>query len=125
MTIFGHTLPEVQKSLIAVAALLIAAVALVFPLHAGFQEAVETLIIAAIGLAGVFAIPNPSPDDVYKAFSAFVGAAMAIVEFYQTIPTATGTKILALAYAIAVVYCIWRVSNKKPAINKAQARLAV
>jgi len=113
MTIFGYTLPEIRKFLIATVGFLIAAAALVVFIAPGFQEAVETLIIAAIGAIGVFALPNPSEEQVYKALSALVGGLLAVVQFYHTIPSGLAVKIGALVYAFAIAYVVWRTSNKK------------
>lgn len=111
MTIFGHTLPEVQKFLIAVAALLIAGVAMFVTLDPGFQAGVETLIVAVIGAIAVFGLPNPNPDEVNKALAALATSLISVIQFYHTVPSATGTKVLALVFAFATTYCIWRKSN--------------
>lgn len=111
MTIFGYTLPEIQKALIALAGLIIAGAAMFLTLDPSFQAGVEVLIIALIGVVSVFSLPNPSPDQVNKALGAFVTAFVAVLQFYHTVPSSTVTKILAIVYAFAVVYCIWRKSN--------------
>lgn len=123
MTIFGYTLAEVQKFLIALAGLIIAGVAMFITLDPSFQAAVETLLIALIGVVSVFAVPNPTQDDVYKALSAFVSAAIAVIQFYHTVPSSTTTKVIALVYAFAVVYVIWRKSNTRSVQPAAAARV--
>lgn len=111
MLIFGHTLAEVRKFLIALLAFIIAGVGLFLTINPDFQQAVETLIFAAIGVAAVFSIPHPTQEEVYKAFSAFVTAGIAVIQFYHTIPSSTTSKIIALVYAGVAVYAVWRVPN--------------
>jgi hypothetical protein len=125
MTILGHTLPEVQKFLIALLGLIIAGVALFVGLDPGFQAGVETLIIAVIGVVAVFALPNPTGDAVYKALAALATSLLAVLEFYATIPSSTTTKVLALLYAFAVTYAVWRKTNAptKPPVNSGQKTL--
>lgn len=111
MITFGHTLAEVQKFLVALIAFIIAGVGLFVTLDPGFQEGVETLIFAAIGVAAVFSIPHPTQDQVYKAFSALVTAGISVIQFYHTVPSSTTSKVIALAFAAAAVYAIWRTPN--------------
>lgn len=111
MTIFGYSLEEIQKSLVALVAFIIAGVALFVTLAPGFQEAVEVLLIALIGVVSVFSLPHPTVDSVNKALGAFISAAITVIQFYHTIPSSTTTKVIALVYAFAVVYVIWRTRN--------------
>lgn len=123
MTIFGYTLPEIQKFLIALVGLVIAGVALFVGFDPGFQPAVEVLVTGLIGAIAVFALPNPSADAVYKALAAFATALLTVVEFYQHIPSSTATKVLALLYAFALTYVIWRKGNSTPALDANQRKL--
>lgn len=111
MTIFGYTLPEVQKFLLALAALAIAGAAMFLTLDPGFQAGVETLIIGFIGAVAVFSIPNPDQEAVYKALSGLAGSLITVIQFYHAVPSGIGTKVVALCYAFAVAYCIWRKTN--------------
>lgn len=115
MKIGKYTLPEVAKFLVALAALVIAAVAMFVTLDPNFQPAVETLIYAVLGVVGVFALPHPTQDQVYKALSALAGALLAVIQFYHTIPSSTTTKVIALCFAFAVAYAVWRTPNKTSA----------
>jgi hypothetical protein len=121
MTVFGYTLPEIQKFLLALAALVIAGLALFIGFDPAFQPAVETLIVGFIGAVAVFSLPNPTADAVYKALAALAASLLTVVEFYHKFDPSTSTKVLALLYAFAVTYVIWRKGNA-PAIQNADQR---
>jgi hypothetical protein len=124
MTIFGYALPEIQKFLLAVAALVIAGAAMLITLDPGFQAAVETLIIAVIGAVAIFAVPNPSTADVNKGLAALTSALVAVIQFYHSVPSSTTTKVIALCYAFATAYVIWRTRNHN-VVNSGQRSLRV
>lgn len=115
MTIGKYSLDEIQKALLSFAALAIAAVALFVGYdHLAFGAAVESLIVAGVGVIAVFGVKNATADAIDKAVMQLVTAVISVVQFWQTVDPSVNVKIGSLAFALASAYVVWRRGNKLP-----------
>lgn len=113
--IFGYSLAECQKAIVAAIYLVFAVVMLagVVP-HVGFEEAVIAVIGPTFGVVEVFLTTNHSAADLQKALEALKAAAMTAVGFYVATPANTEQVIGMLITGIVMAVGVYWARNRKP-----------
>jgi hypothetical protein len=114
--IFGYTLEEARKAVVAFVFLILSAFALfvVFPADikdVSFTDAVIALTGSVFGTVGVFMDKNVTADDLSKAVTQLQGSALAVVGYFTVVPVGTVEKISLFAGAILSVYLVFRTPN--------------
>lgn len=112
MTIFGHTLAECQKAVVAFIGLCAAVAGLyISNIDPGFWLALTILAGAIFGVVGVFAEKNLTPDHLAKAVIALIGAVISVVSFWVTINPSLEGRLISIAIAAITVFAVWRREN--------------
>jgi uncharacterized membrane protein len=110
--IFGHTIAECQKAVLAFIGLCAAVASLyISNIDPGFWAAVTILAGAIFGVIGVFLEKNLTADHLAKAVVALIGATISVVTFFITVAPDTGGRLIAIALAAITVFAVWRREN--------------
>lgn len=110
--IFGHSLSETRKTVVAGLYLLFSVVMLAgFVPHVGFQEAVLAVVGPAYGVVGVFLAKNHDPADLQKALEALKAALMTAISFYVAVPEATNESVTLLITGIVMAVGVYWTRN--------------
>lgn len=114
--IFGYTLAEAQKAVMAFIGLCTAVAALyITNIDPSFWTAVTVMAGAVFGVIGVFMEKNFTADSLSKAVVALIGAAVSVVAFFIEVDPDTTGRLIAIAIAAITVYAVWRRENAPPA----------
>lgn len=107
--IFGYSLAESRKAVIAAIYFVFAVIMLAgFVPAVGFEEAVLALVGPLYGVIGVFLAKNHSADDLQKALEALKAAALSAVSFYVAVPDSTGATItMLITGAVMAIGVYW------------------
>lgn len=111
--IFGYTLEEARKAVIAFITFGAAIAALFIAYDPGINEALITLVGAVAGVVGVFMSPY-NAEDLSKAVSQLQGAALSLVGFWVTVDPSLEVKIGTAVAAALSAYAVFKVRNKQP-----------
>lgn len=111
--IFGYTLDEAKKAVIAAIAFTGAIVALFVAYDPGVNEAAISIAGALIGIIGVFQAPQFSIEDFSKYLEALKGALIAMANFWFVIEPSLTVKITTAVGAIIALVAIRRARNNK------------
>jgi drug/metabolite transporter superfamily protein YnfA len=113
--IFGRSIPEARKAVVAMLSLAGAILALVLSNYdPSFTEACIALAGAVFAVAGVFMAKNHTEQDLSKAVSQLQGAALTVVGYFVTVQPSTAQKITIIGGAIVSVIGVWWVKNDIP-----------
>lgn len=111
--IFGYSLAEAKKTVIAFIVFGGAVAAMFIAYNPGINEAAITLASAIFGVIGVFLQPQFSIEDLSKAVTALQGAAIGLGNFFLVIEPSTTVQITSVVGAAIALYAIYRANNEK------------
>jgi hypothetical protein len=111
--IFGYTLAEAKKTVIAVITFGAAVAAMFIAYNPGINEAAITLAGAIFGVIGVFLSPQFSIEDLSKAVAALQGALIALGNFFFVIHPSTVVQITTVVGSAIALYALYRANNEK------------
>lgn len=111
--IFGYTLAEAKKAVIAFITFGGAVLAMFIAYDPGINEAAITLAGAIFGVVGVFLTPQFSIEDLSKAVAALQGAAIGLGNFFLVIEPSTEVQITSVVGAAIALFAIYRANNEK------------
>ncbi len=121
--IFGHTLAECQKTVMAFIGLCAAIASLyISNIDPAFWAAVTILAGAVFGVIGVFMEKQLTADHLAKAVVALIGATISVVVFFIQVNPGTEGRIISIAIAAITVFAVWRKENFIPPAER-EARL--
>lgn len=110
--IFGYTIEECRKAVVAAIYVGFAVVMLVgFAPAVGFENAVLAIVGPLATVALVFQAKNHTPDDVQKALEALKMAVLNAVAYYVTVPDSTGESITMLIAGVVMYLGVRQVRN--------------
>lgn len=112
--IFGYTLDESRKAVLAFAAFAAAIAALFITYDPSINEAAVTVVSAIFGVIGVFLAPY-SPENLSKAVTQLQTSLVALVSFWVTIDPSLEVKIGTAVAAALSAYAVFKIRNKQPA----------
>jgi hypothetical protein len=112
--IFGYSLAESKKFVIAAITFIGAIVAMFVAYNPGINESAITLAGAVFGVAGVFMAPQFSVEDLSKSLVALQGAAIAMANFWVTVSPSVTVKITTAVGAIVALIALYVANNEKP-----------
>ncbi len=110
--IFGWSVEQTLKFLVALVTLVLAIVGLFVALKPGFDEAVVVLAGEIVGTAGVFMAKNITEDDVSKALAKLQGSIITVVGFFVVLDPTDVEKATVIGGALASVIAVYFVQNK-------------
>jgi hypothetical protein len=111
--IFGYTLAESKKFVIAGIAFVGSIVALFVAYEPGVNEAAISIAGSLFGLVGVFMAPQFSIEDFSKYLEAFKGACIAMANFWFVVNPSLTVKITTAVGAIIALVAIKYANNEK------------
>lgn len=110
--IFGYSLPETRKTVVAGLYLIFSVVMLAgFVPHVGFQEAVLAVVGPLYSVIGVFLAKNHDPADLQKALEALKAAFMTAISFYVAVPEATNEAVTLLIGGVVMAVGVYWARN--------------
>jgi len=109
--IFGYTLDQAQKAVIAFVGFALLLVAYFVAFEPGTEAAVTAVIVYGFGVARVFMAKNHTVDDLQKAVEALATSVVGLVGLYVTVDPSVLETVLAAVANAAVVYGVYRVAN--------------
>lgn len=113
--IFGKSIPEARKTVVAIISLIGAVVAIFFTGYdPNFTQACVALAGALFAVAGVFMAKNHTEKDLSKAVSQLQGAALTVVGYFVTVQPDTAHQIAILSGAVVSVFAVFWISNDTP-----------
>jgi FtsH-binding integral membrane protein len=119
--IFGKSIPEARKTVVAMLSLGGAILALVLSDYdPSFTGACIALAGGVFAVLGVFLAKNHTEKDLSKAVAQLQGAALTVVGYFATVNPGTVQKITVLAGAAVSVVGVWWVKNDIPYTSKGE-----
>lgn len=112
--IFGYSIAESKKFVIAAIAFTGSIVALFVAYNPGVNEAAISIAGSLFGLVGVFTATQFSIEDFAKYLEAFKGATIAMANFWFVVNPSLTVKITTAVGAIIALVAIKYANNKKP-----------
>jgi hypothetical protein len=111
--IFGYSIAECKKALVAGLYVIFAAVMLIgFAPPVGFESAVLAIVGPLGAVVLVFEAKNHTPDDVQKALEALKAAVFSAIAYYVTIPNSTGEAITMLIAGVVMYLGVKYIPNE-------------
>jgi len=112
--VFGYSVAESKKFVIAAIAFTGSIVALFVAYNPGVNEAAISIAGALFGLIGVFTATQFSIEDFAKYLEALKGACIAMANFWFVVNPSLTVKITTAVGAIIALVAIKYANNEKP-----------
>jgi hypothetical protein len=109
--IFGYTVDQARKAVIAFIGGLILLVAMFVTFPIGFDEALGVVLAQGFAVLGVFLAKNHTPDDLTKALQQLAGGVVALVALFETVDPNTLETIIAIVGEFGLFYAVFHASN--------------
>lgn len=120
--IFGYTLEQTKKFLLALALFIGTGAAYVLHYDPNFAQALQVLVGTGFSVVGVFTAPQFSEADFSKAITAAIGAMFGVYKFFGQVDADTELQILTWIGTGVSVFSIWWIGNGGHLTPKAPAR---
>lgn len=114
LSIFGHTLAETKKTVIALLVLLASAVALFVVYDPGIKTALIVLVGNGFAVVGVFAAPKFSVEDLSKTLGQLSGSVFTLLAFWIKVNPSLPVTIASVIALVPVGYAVWKAQNVEP-----------
>jgi hypothetical protein len=109
-----YKLAEVRKLIVSSIFAVAAVVGLFVTIDPTFVQACVALVGPVFAVIGVFSATDKSSDELQKALEQLKGAALTVVGYFTVVPPSTAARISTLIVAIASVFGVYWIANKKP-----------
>lgn len=111
MNPLNYGLAEVSKALVALIGFIGYVLAIYLTFDPNLITSIQLLVPAAVAVIVVFAAKNHSPDDLQKAVSGLVAAALTVVNYFHTLNASETNKILVAAGALVTIVAVYWKAN--------------
>jgi hypothetical protein len=111
---FKYKLAEVRKLIVSLLFAVAAVVGLFVTIDPTFVQACVALVGPVFAVIGVFGATDKSSDELQKALEQLKGAGLTVVGYFTVVPPSTAARISTLIVAVASVFGVYWIANKKP-----------